>query len=134
MISTASKFIFMCWSRDEKKSDTRLRSCLNLKNFLIDARLQGVNRIKHSTYFKNAFDIRDVLCSLFACKRSKFCDFFFFSAKRWQENRFSTNSFLCIKTAWSCCGEKKHHGKGNSKSHAASIQFFFWENCINDAK
>lgn len=28
-------------------------SCLNLKNFLIDAQLQGVNRIKHSSYFKN---------------------------------------------------------------------------------
>lgn len=33
--------------REKKNRNTRLRSSLNLWNFLIDAQVQGVNRIKH---------------------------------------------------------------------------------------
>lgn len=65
----------------KKKCSTRLRSCLNLKNFLIDAQLQGVNRIRYSVYAKYVRTATHYVVPLHASKNSKF-DFFMASVNK----------------------------------------------------
>lgn len=58
--------------RRKKKCSTRLRSCLNLKNFLIDAQLQGVNRIRYSVYAKYVRTVTHYVVPLHASENPKY--------------------------------------------------------------